>query len=637
MFIVTVLPLMRGGFVDELSYYSKETYPIGAILSVPIRNSTVQAVVISTKDVQDKRSEIRSATYALKRLPSQKDAIDGLTTPFIKTVGALAREYTFSRSGILSALLPTHIRDGDVALPHTPNYESEVPGKVSVLQDNYSGRIHAYKTIIREAFAHGGSTLVLAPTHETALQLVAELSAGIEDRTIVMPGMGKTKKHIESFFAALSDFSATKLIISSPGFALVERHDITTVIIEQERSPYWIMRQRPYMDLRDAVIMHAEKTGRHVVLGDILPRTETEYLRREDIYHTTSETPKRILLPGTLNVVRLTETPKEQSSFRLFSPKVIKSIREKSDQGGKVFLFAARRGIAPFVTCRDCGHIFRSPDSGTPYSLVRITQKDGSESRYFQDSTTGKRVLAAYHCPSCESWRLTERGVGIQSAYDELSAVLKKPIIIFDHTTANTHKKAMYLRDTFARTPGAIMIGTSMAIPHIGYDVDMSVIVNSDALRATPVWTVHEDIMGHILDIRERTKGKVFIQTRLKQDEATDDQDIMFGLSAKGSVEFFYDNEIATRQEFSYPPFSRFILLTFMGDATYRTETEGHLQKLLSAWNPIWYYGVHNGTDIRARNCLLRLPAKPLDETLSKILTHLPKDIAITHNPKRII
>ncbi len=60
----------------------------------------------------------------------------------------------------------------------------------------------------------------------------------------------------------------------------------------------------------------------------------------------------------------------------------------------------------------DCAHIFRSPQSGAPYSLVR-TYKGDTEERWFVCGASGERVRAADTCSQCGSWRLKERGIGV--------------------------------------------------------------------------------------------------------------------------------------------------------------------------------------------------------------------------------
>lgn len=248
MFVITVIPLRRGVTIDTLSYFSAESYPVGTMLTIPIRNSTSLGLVTNVAEVSAAKTALRAATFSLKKLPVQKDTTM-LAPASVATARKLCEQYVSSVGAILYNLLPTEVRNGDIPLPHTHHVTSADIHTPLVLEAKKSDRYLAYRSLVRETFAHSGSVLIVVPTSVEASEVYGVLSQGIRERTIVL-STASTKSELKKAFTALEDFSQTKLIIATPSYAFIERHDITYTIIESARSHYFKELTRPYLDHR---------------------------------------------------------------------------------------------------------------------------------------------------------------------------------------------------------------------------------------------------------------------------------------------------------------------------------------------------------------------------------------------------
>lgn len=630
MFVITVIPLRRGVVIDTLSYFSGKEYTPGTIVSIPIRNSTALGIVTESKEVSTAKTALRAATFSLKKLPPQ-EGTQSLGTAFIKTAEELSTRTASTVGAVLYNLLPPDIKNGDVHIPHTHYVTPTTTHTPQVLEAKKSERYLTYRSLVRETFAHSGSVLLVVPSSVEADEIRAELENGIQDRIITCTS-SCTKSEIKKAFAGLEDFSRTKLIITTPSYALIERHDITQVIIENARSAYYKELTRPYLDYRDVLTIHARHTGRKILFADILPRAEEEALRRNDTYQTYGEVSKRIELPGTLTTIHMGGTTETKDvPFALFSEEVLESLRETRKKKGRSFIFAARRGLAPLVACVDCKYIFRSKESGCPYSLIR-TMKDGVEERWFVCSTSGERVRAADTCPSCGSWRLRERGIGIQQVYDELHKLLPNvPIILFDHITAKTYKKATFLRDTFYDSKGVILLGTHMALPYLTRPVDTSVIVSMDALLATPTWRLEEENLALLLRLREVTQGTVYMQTRSAETNILE-------YARHGSIENFYNDELILRKKFGYPPYTTFVHLTWQGTPDIVSKLETDIKSLLHEYDISLYQNPTSTKNAPIMYGLIRIPHTEWpSKKLYTLLRSLPPTVRIIINPDRIV
>lgn len=630
MYVTQVIPLKRGIGIDSLSYFSSERYALGTLLQIPVRSSTILGLVIEVNEVSAAKTALRRATFSLRKLPLQEN-VQALSPAFIKTAEELAIFYSTHLGNILYNLLPPEIQRGDITLPHTlyVPVENEIPTP-QLLQAKKTERYGAYRSLVRETFAHAGSVHIVAPTSVEAEDLRVALAFGIEDRTVLLTST-ISKRELKNAYAALENFTHQKLIITTPSHSMLERHDITLTIVEEARSPHYKERVRPYLDYRDVLRMHTRHTGRRLIMGDMLPRTEEEAARRDDRFLTYGETPRRIELKGKIDIVEMPAHHTPETPFALFSEKMITHLREVKKKKQHVFVFSARRGLAPIVTCQDCGYVFRSPESGAPYALLR-TMKNGVEERWFVCNTSGERVRAADICPECSSWKLRERGIGIQSTYDELRKILPQtPIILFDHTTATTYKKARFLQETFYSTKGAIMLGTHMAIPYLTNDIDASLIVNMDALLTTPTWRLEEENLALLLRLREITKSSVFIQTKSKENE-------LLNYARYAEVEKFYTDELALRKSFNYPPFARFVHLTWQATPDVAKKIELEIQKLLEPYAISLYQSPHSPRGTIIGHGLIRIPESSWpNPALTEALKALPPSVRVVMNPDRIV
>ncbi len=630
MFVTQVIPLKRGIGLDSLSYFSSEQYPLGTLVQIPVRSSTILGLVIEVNEVSAAKTALRRATFSLRKLPLQEN-VQSLSLAFIKTAEELAIFYSTHLGNVLYNLLPPEIQRGDIKLPHTLYVPRESVTPIpELLQAKKSERYGVYRSLVRETFAHAGSIHIIAPTSVEAEDIKNDLASGIEDRVILLTST-ISKRELKNAYAALENFTHQKLIITTPSHAMIERHDVTLTILEEARSPHYKERVRPYLDYRDVIRMHTAETGRRFIMGDMLPRTEEEAARRNDQLLTYGETPRRIELKGKIDIVAMPLHVTTETPFRLFGETMVARLREVKKSKEHFFIFSARRGLAPIVTCQDCGYIFRSPLSGAPYALLR-THKNNVEERWFVCNTSGERVRALDTCPLCNSWKLRERGIGIQSTHDELRKLLPQtPIVLFDHTTATTYKKARFLQDTFYGTKGAIMLGTHMALPYLTKQIDASLIVNMDALLTTPTWRLEEENLALLLRLREITKGSVYVQTKTK------DADLL-NYARYAEVERFYTDELELRKSFNYPPFSRFIHLTWQAAPDLAKKIESEIQTLLEPYGISLYQSPHSPKDTIIGHGLIRIKNEEWPHPkLTLALKALPPTVRVVMNPDRIV
>ena len=626
MYIISAVPLTKNQSLEALSYYSSITYPIGTLLTIPVRSREVTAIVLTVEPVSAAKTALRAATFSLRKLPNQTDA-PCLPQNLLNTAEVLTKTVPAHQGSILFQLLPPDIRSG--ARPYPPvsdcvNTEDSTPHILTALR---ADRIRSYRSAIREAFAHRGSTLLIVPTAAAVDKMYAELTQGIEKR-VVKFSSAQTKTQRSAQYEAFTDFKTAKLIIATPQFAFLDRHDITHIIVDECGSRYYKARTRPYLDFRESITIYARISGRALLFGDMMPRTDEETLRQEEVYRTYEEHPQRLDFSHRFTIAEHSQTPEKK--FTICTKVLTDAIARTLEQRGSVALFCARRGFAPLVLCRDCGHIFRCPESGAPYSLFERTQH-GEKKRYFYSSLTGKTVPAADTCPTCNSWRLYEQGIGVQQVLQYIQKEFPHyHPILFDHTTARTHHKAITLARQFYEKKGGLLVATNMALPYLAKPIDLTSVISYEALRSTPTWRAEEIALANLFAIRECTNVECIVQTRSEPDR-------LLRYADKAHLDEFYQEEINLRQILSYPPFTHFILLTWQGDKESVKADEALITKRLGK-TVIQCYSPHSYDTTIVRHGLIKIARSDWpDEALMHTLRSLPPHIRIEVAPERII
>lgn len=630
MFVIEVIPLIRGTKIDTLSYYSATPYAVGTFLTIPIRGKTYRAVVVKETSVSENKTALKTASFTLRKLPEQASTT-AVPQNIIKAAEELTKTYPSTSGAILFQLLPPDVRTGEYQYPLVSSLTHNEDTTPQILTGTAKERFIAYRSHVRSVLARRGSILFVVPTSADVAYAKEHLSQGIEDRVVIF-SPAQSKKAREAAYSAFEDTSLAKLIITTPSHAYLDRVDLLSIVIEESGNDFYHTSTRPYLDHRTGLLTYARATGRSILLGDMVPRTEEEYRRRLDFYTTYDDTKKRIAFAAPLTIIEQKDKSTPEVPFSLFSKELRARTESILDAKGRVFMFGARRGLAPVVTCVDCGHIFRCPDSDTPYSLVKTISPTGNEERWFVSGPSGKKVRAADTCPGCGSWRLKPRGIGIQHVYDEAHTYFPKAkIFLFDHTTATTRKRAEKIITDFYATRGSILIGTKMALPYLKLaGVDLSCVVSLDATRANPTWRADEETFRLLLTLRDLSTHEVMVQTRLAPDAVLEH-------ATHGSLELFYDEEISLREMLNYPPFATFLLLSYAGDKAAIETIEGEIKRITAAYTGDFYTNPTSRDGKLLRHALFRITDPKATRACVEALKLLPPYIRIEVDPDRIV
>ena len=642
MFVVSVMPIARGAFKDRLSFFSKKALEPGMIVDITVRNQKAVGLVLSSTDAREEKSSLRAKEFALKKLEPKNPRRIFLPAT-IEALQSVAAYHAVPDGVVLAHFTPTAIfsESADVARAANTAPASALAADRVALQAEYEERIATYRNTTRETFAKGESVVVVAPTIPEADRLYNELSRGIEAQTLLLTSQLTKKQAVTAWNRATED-PEPLLIIMTHSFLTLPRENVTTLFIERESARGYLAREAPHLDTRIAVEAIAGKRGARIVYADFPLRVETHArLKAHDMEEFGRlQRTVRSGFSGQKDRARIIDSRTKEDltaptdgalKKRKFSPltePVAGLIRTETERGSRLFVYAARRGVAPLTVCNDCGTPVTDPSTGAPMTLHKT--KNGN---VFLSFRSGAILPGNTACRTCGGWNLVSLGIGVERVADEVRKLVPKtPLFMLTTESATTHAQAKKIAKQFFATPGAIMIGTDRALPYLYEPVEYSVIASLDSLLSSSIWRAHTNALHTLFYLQGRTTETVYVQTRLPDAAPV-------RAFASGNPTDFIDQELEDRKMYGYPPFATFIGLTWSGTENAVQKTAVAVAETLKGWEivgPLPPRAVSKNRFLG--RAVIRLePGSWPDERLSNALKSLAPQVAVTVDPDEIV
>ncbi|HWZ85505.1 MAG TPA: primosomal protein N', partial [Thermoanaerobaculia bacterium] len=267
----------------------------------------------------------------------------------------------------------------------------------------------------------------------------------------------------------------------------------------------------------------------------------------------------------------------DEKGVPLFSNPLIARLREVFGRGEQAILLQPRRGFAPFLLCRDCGHDFRC-------SRCSVSRTVHDRGRTLVCHYCGERTARPARCPDCGGAVLEAIGAGTERVGDRFAELFPGvSYAILDRDTARRRGGAGAVVDGMYRGEVSCLIGTQMVAK--GHDFP----------GVTAVGVLSADIMLHFPDFRSSEKtfqllaqvagragrgdaeGTVHVQTFHPAHPA-------IRRAAEHDVAGFAAAELEFRRVFFYPPFCELAaILVSAPDRERAAEAAGALARAIGA------------------------------------------------------
>lgn len=639
MFIIECLPFSKGLNKDSLTYFSTEHLEPGSLIKVSLRNKSVPALVLESRDAQTAKAEIKTADFRLKKI-SNIAAKPFLESEFFAALRQAAEYFASSPGSLLTHLIPAFITQNPGILSAIKPKQSKPPkpdtGSIQILQTDEDERFVHYRSLIREEFAKKKSVFFCLSQNQNLEQAKERLERGIESFVCVFHS-DMSDKDLKKEWKKACDLSHPVLIIASPRWLFIPRADLGSIILEEENQNGWKALSRPFMDFRVFAEILAKAKGIKVILGGTSLRVETLHRFRQheigEFEHVKWRMPPQI----ETAVIDLKETAKRNKAgpdsagkqeFKTLSKELIGLAKDSVSRGAHLFIFAARKGLSSVIVCRDCGEQVKCGNCGAPVVLYKT--KDGG---IFKCHQCGETRDAAEVCQSCGSWRLAAYGAGIDRVTEEIRKEIPGATVFEIHKDlVSTGARATKITENFYASKGSILIGTEMALPYLHKRIAYSAIASFDPLFFIPDFRIREKIFNIILQTRDLAKERCLVQTRNAGDPTV-------GRALEGNIMEFYKEEVEDRRSLGYPPFGLFVKVTVRGSRNQIAKETENLKSILVDYEPAVFNSIHEKRGEQAAvNAVIKLSrnAWPEDELLS-LLRSLPPQYEIKVDPDSLL
>ncbi len=639
MKILTVIPIAKSLFKGNLTYFTSKDVRAGALVDVPVRKKIIPAIVVSSQEIKTAKTAVRKSDFTLK--PIKGVRMESFLSPrFIEACEEISDYFISTTGTIINELVPRAILDSPPSL--SPESGPEFPGEnrrrysSELFQASEKDRLRFYKSVVREEFAKKKSVFFCLPTIGSVNKISPKLQKGIEKYTVVLSGKMTKKKMIEQWKRALEE-GHPLLIIATKSFLSLPRKDLGCLIIENENSPFYKSRTRPYVDARKVAEIMARFIKIRLIFGDSVARTETFFKEGRDSV-------PRMFLDAEQIISELgkkTDDSQNKSGakkpFSVIGEELGGKIKSVLNSGGNAILFINRRGHSPTTICNDCSKTILCEKCETP--LVLHKESPGSKNAKFICHKCLSETSAPEQCPYCKGWKLKTLGIGTQKIEEEIEKEFPGiKLFRMDSDTVKTQKQGDELAEKFNDAQGSVLVGTEILFSYISQPADITAAVSVDGLFALPDFRINEKIFHILLKLRSLASKTFLIQTRLPEGG----QHTLFNNVIKGNISGFYREEIETRRQFQYPPFKLLIKITKEGKNEVTLKEEAlEIEKKMKKWSPLSYPAfIPKKKGLYSRHILLKTEPQgwPREQReLHQMLASLPPTWKVDVDPESLL
>ncbi len=418
-----------------------------------------------------------------------------------------------------------------------------------------SGKTEIYLHLIEKVLKEGKQAIVLVPEISLTPQAIERYTARFGNNVAVLHSHLKETERFSNWKSILDN--KKQIVIGSRSAVFAPCNNLGIIIIDEAHENSYKQDQTPKYNAIKVAEKITNLCDAALILGTATPTIEQFYKAEKGEYHL-HQLNKRIVQENMpkVEIVNMADEFKKRN-FSIFSEKLKESITETLSKNQQVILFINRRGMATFVSCRECGYVEKCPNCDIPLTFHLNQNKLRCHYCNFTKNV-------ATSCPICKSFAIKYFGGGTQKVETEVNRLFGKEYKIarMDTDTAKSNNSYIETYNLFVQGEIDILIGTQIIskgwdVPNVG----LVGIVSADTLLNFPDIFSSERTYSLLTQVSGRTgrgkaEGRVIIQTYSPDNPAIE-------AAAKNNFLDFYENEIAERKELNYPPFARLIKLLY--------------------------------------------------------------------------
>ncbi len=419
-----------------------------------------------------------------------------------------------------------------------------------------SGKTEVYVHLLKKALDQGLQALFLVPEIALTTQLISRLKVFFGERISLYHSKMTERERSEIWESVRKGSNSASLVVGARSAVFLPYSKLDLIIVDEEHeASYKQERPKPRYHGRDAAIVLAKLYGAKTLLGSATPSIETYFNCQRKVYGLVELTTRfqGIQMPEIELINFGTESKKKKVQGN-FSEILLDKIRSFNSKGKQTIIFQNRRGYAPMILCNDCGHIPQCVHCDISLTFHKLSH----ELKCHYCGYTEKPTSA---CKACGSLDIKMQGVGTEMAEHELQGIF--PEIAVKRLDSDTTRRKNALSEiikSFENGETQILVGTQMLSKGLDFkNVALVGVINADTLLYYPEYKAIERAFQILEQVAGRSgrhgdRGIVLIQTH-------NDKHPIFTWLQEHDYKTFYQNQIAERRNFAYPPWVRLVRL----------------------------------------------------------------------------
>ena len=378
-----------------------------------------------------------------------------------------------------------------------------------------SGKTEVYFEAVAEALALGKQVLVLVPE----ISLTSQWLRRFEVRFGVTPFIWHSEVGVKDkakTWKAVT-LNKAKVVVGARSALFLPFADLGIIVVDESHDHSFKQESLVTYQGRDMAVLRAHLEKIPVILSTATPDLETLVNVEEGKYDCVRLTKRfaKAVLPE-IKIIDLKKDKPQKGPWGVsfLAPTLVEELSHNLQRGEQSMLFLNRRGYAPLLICRDCGHRIQCPHCTAWLAEHRITGE-------LICHHCGFKMFTPKRCPECGSEDgLTACGPGVERIAEEVRnrfPQARTAILSSDITT--NYKQISEVIHRTANKEVDILIGTQiLAKGHNFPDLTLVGVVDADLgllgtdLRSSEqTYQLLEQVSGRAG--RGGKKGSVYLQT----------------------------------------------------------------------------------------------------------------------------
>lgn len=418
-----------------------------------------------------------------------------------------------------------------------------------------SGKTQVYIKLIEDIINNGDEqVLFLLPEIALTTQIVERIKQYFGNSIGVYHSKFNNSERVEIWNKV--KHGAYKVILGARSAVFLPFQNLKLIVVDEEHEPsYKQYDPAPRYQARDSAIYLAHLHQAKVILGSATPSLESYYNALSGKYGLVEMKDRfgGVQLPNQ-QVVSIAEETKKKTMVSYFSSVLLKDIDLALSKKEQIVLFQNRRGYATILICATCGYTPKCINCDVSLTYHKSSGKLHCHYCGYQQSSVNI-------CPACGSVHVEQKGFGTERIEEELKLLYPEVTIArLDMDSTRTKNGLQQILNDFQQKKTDILIGTQMVAKGLDFDnLSLIGVINADTLLGYPDFRAYERSYQLLAQVagragRRADQGNVCIQTY-------DADNRIIKQVVDNDYLGMYNDEIAEREKFLYPPFSRMIFL----------------------------------------------------------------------------